>query len=618
MRTKNLALFFFVFLSELLIYFIKCSHSEHEIFFDVNLGYIPFPHSMSNESRVPNSSSSPDLPLAPSDQSLNGSGNGQSFPVLDYTLTNISTDPYQFTENQNRLLTQNILMTNRFGMDPFFDYRVSIPFDVSDANLMEFIDKVHLGYPTVFGNTFGEFFDPVTERQRYVRLPVRMISSNEFDDDSEEEEYDDSEEEDDAEEETKSDLMSSSDSSKSLNDSSQDIYRTPENMKRKSQESVCPSAPIFRPRQGTFSNFCFSPDDFSSSDDALRGNCSDDEAPIKRRRLLSRCDKAIMNFDKKIRKETEIARIHTAFPGQDCLFKLIPDFEYYQPLETSHLLAFEVDFNLFLRLLQYCPKYFGPALALSLQYDEDFPKFLNIFYGVKDLLGSPAYFDDHVHKLTISIILNLPVVSQAAFDFFTSSQNAAFFFAHTQSHLHYKGKFSYNLLAVGLASHFKDQLDFSLARALPKSQFNILRSWILDFDYLESINSLYQDGNFARINLSTLPKTFSIFHSEKDYSDALYKLVKSTYDGRSQCLIPVCATNQTILLLVGALLNEDLDMVKTLFEFFDYSQDPDSKIQFRSNYDQLEVQVTRLNVGFCSVKTISEGKVVTRILPLNP
>lgn len=316
--------------------------------------------------------------------------------------------------------------------------------------------------------------------------------------------------------------------------------------------------------------------------------------------------------------EPAAAQIHIDFPFQGEIIKSIKELELFtrlESLESEHLRAFEVRFDLFLRLVQKCPsRFFGPALALSLQYDQDFPKFLQLFYGVKDLWGYPRHSEVNLQKMIIILGLQMPVLSNAAFKFLTSTKNAAFFLPHNQSHPHYIGKFAHHLLALNLADYLKENFDARNTHF----QANPLRSWILDFDYLAEINLHYKDRQFSELNLSVLYYVPLTFRNEREYPTALYKLIKTVISFDVSCLRTVQKTKQVRLLLSEASRQEDLFMIKSLFKNFDLESPLDHGVENRSQFSTVTVAVNRVNDGFCSVKLTFDGRhKLTLLLPLN-
>lgn len=476
-------------------------------------------------------------------------------------------------------------------------------FDVSDADLMPFMNQIAVERVPSFGVRYGEFYDPLSGTRRFVTLPARLILNEEFSD----------EQEDDEEDQEESNLAAADSDETRLDSQETDpltaqrllVCSTPpfslQSPAKWTEELICPPAPDLRQCRASSHKSIG-----SSRDNYGRNSIS------RKRRKLNTCDNAAARFKRLMALETAAAQIHLDFPIQAGLLESIEELENSHLLSPEHLRAFEVRFDLFLLLVQKCPsKYFGPALALSLQYDQDFPKFLQIFYGVKDLWRFPRFSESSLHQVIVSLALKMPRISNAAFEFLTSSKNALFFFPHKQGHPHYKGKFSHHLLAINIASYLDENAD-----ARNPQHANRLRSWILDFDYLEEINLYHLDKQFSEVNLRMLPRFYSLFRNGQDYSIALYKLVKTVYRGDIICFDSLHRAKHMRLLLSEALRREDFEMVTILFKTFDLECHTASPVAYRSQFTH--IQVKRVNDGFCSVKIYSEGIKLTLILPLIP
>lgn len=280
---------------------------------------------------------------------------------------------------------------------------------------------------------------------------------------------------------------------------------------------------------------------------------------------------------------------------------------------TEQLSLFDDHFDVFFRLVQELPsKYFLPALSFSLINDKDFPKFLKLFYGF-GRFNRLLYIDEHPKSLQsfiISFIMTSTHISNEAFNFFSNPQNAAFFFNLDQSHLHFTGKFSCAVLAAEILSYHYDN-DFSTE--IPEN--NILKTWIFNFDFLKTINLLYNDERFAQMILPNL--SISVFRNSEEYLSSIYKLI-SNCKWEFKYVTQICQDGKIRQLLAKALKHNNIDLVKNLFNTFVLETGEDDYVNYRSSFSLVDVEVKISNNGyFCCVKIMSERIQIAIMLPLN-
>jgi hypothetical protein len=238
-----------------------------------------------------------------------------------------------------------------------------------------------------------------------------------------------------------------------------------------------------------------------------------------------KCDYAVRRLEIAMASIAEPAVVHTEFRyhnqvfGQHDIY-----FVYHQNEFTSEQLrAFEVNFRVFFRMVSRCPKrFFYPSLALALQYDQDFHKFLQLYFKIPHKIHSDALFHSLNH-----ILMHLPVVSSKALHFFTSCVNAAFFFKTSSPSSHFIGKFPEARFIQNLVSFYENaqKLDSSQVPEVDYSM-NPLRRWFLEFNYLTYITSRINEQSFAENHLYSVLPSKAVFKSALDYYLAIYSIIQ--------------------------------------------------------------------------------------------
>jgi hypothetical protein len=306
---------------------------------------------------------------------------------------------------------------------------------------------------------------------------------------------------------------------------------------------------------------------------------------------------------------------HITFPDQDLLFRLIPEFDKPSHLDNSHLRAFELDFPIFYKLVSKCPrKYFLPSLALSLQYDEDFSKFLKIFLGIQRRFGFLNGCPDEFQAFFIQLFLNMKTVSKSAFEFFSRSKNGLFFFSDFSTFPCFYGKFSPDKVAEVL-SKYKGASNYT------EMEFpgNSLRQFILDFDYFNSIKSFHNHSKFSKFHFPIVFHLRNLFNTEHDFDLSVYSLFKFSHD-KSQYYIKVLFDNDMVKkVLKFALKEENFVIIKTLFINFDLELNTDQLSLRRLNRSKIPyvtVNVRKISKSFCMVKLTFKKGDHTRLLDL--
>lgn len=527
--------------------------------------------------------------------------------------------------NFNNIFSQ----LNRVQSTPFY-------FDISDDWLLPYVSELSLIEPVQDLPAFyGHYIDPTSGERHIVPLPLNYSQIQQ------EVESSDSSESSEDESTVANNEASSTSGSSSTTDSSdsdneddqndfdqptlnfhtpgagntplstpsrrQNNYQTPERGLRPTP--TCPGAPLpfqHSEEEQTFKDAL----EFGNNDDDSIG-CSRNYgnkicgSVLRSLGQLSSCAKAESKFERAMARNHSIPQVHFEFPLQEQLIDIIHKYsESSVLLEPEHLRAFEVDFNTFFKLVQRCPsKYLLPSLALSLQYDADFPKFLELFFKLKHNFD---HDEDFFHDWFLELILNMPIVSNSAYQFFSNSRNASFVFSNFNAFPCFYGKFSPNYIALILSRYQARDLDYSR---------NPLRAWLLNFNYSALIDQFCMDSKFASANLEILPRVRNLFANDRAYSVAYYKLFKCSFDGSRHYLVQLQMADQIRAVLHIALEERDLEIIKCLYFNFRIEQDDGPEISFRSDQNR-HVEVTVIDEIAYLIKIIDGYAFFTITLPL--
>lgn len=315
------------------------------------------------------------------------------------------------------------------------------------------------------------------------------------------------------------------------------------------------------------------------------------------------------NFDDLIDLIAEEPRNRVNFKGQHILLSRMKDFlEDSVPLTANHLKAFEFNFPLFYQLVCAQPqKYFFPALIVSLEYDQDFTKFLKLWYGVKDSYDQSVSFS--YQQILINIFLNVPRVSTAAFEFFSSSKNTMFFFDFSGPDSVFYGKFSVFYVAGELSEHLQKY---------PNDQEiqNLMKTWLLKFNYLKFINENLDNLEFSKINIYPLLLARNLFRTEIEYKSSLFNVfVVLDDDQKLDKAFLLLKHGKLRILLDEALKRRNFKTVKLLFSIFSLESSEDQVRGRDSSIDLSDIVIRELNNSFCSIK-IRTSNSITVILPI--
>ena len=330
------------------------------------------------------------------------------------------------------------------------------------------------------------------------------------------------------------------------------------------------------------------------------------------------CYVAEFTFAQAVSRLNKNVQRRISFPDQDVLFEKLLELSASSRLDDQHLLAFEFDFPSFFKLVFNCPKkYLLPALALSLQYDEDFAKFLKLFFACKQKFSPTDKFSDNFQYFFLKLFLIMTTVSDSAVSFFSSSKNASFFFSDFLTFPHFYGKFS--------PHHVADVLSNYIDNVLPDSNVpsNPLKYFILKFNYLNFINSIYEITNFSRISFEKIFNRKNLFSSDEDFDLAIYKSFKYSGDKSQHSMSCLLIHNKVQNILRQALKHQDLNIIVTLFT--NLSLENSKNLTLRrfnvTGEPYLTVSVKKISKSFCSIRfEFKNGRVrkpITLILPFN-
>ena len=472
----------------------------------------------------------------------------------------------------------------------------AVRFDTNETEFFEIIRRVFSDVRPLGTRYYGEYIDPVDGSRRFVSLPI--FDCIEF--------YSEDDENGNDADETNDQQMNLVDNSQS---NENDVRITPQNSVLQSPTRGQAANNMFiTPARTTFGQNIQCPPpplpDYNSSRYFSPELCS--------AAFTDPCVEAERIFAERVSRITGVANIHTSFPDQEILFDRIDNFVTSSRLSTEHLFAFEVKFEIFYKLVEKCPqKYFLPALALSLQQDEDFHKFFKIFFGIKTKFSgmNPVEYQ----SILIDIVLNMKTISGAAFNFFSESRNSMFFFSSFSSHPIYYGKFAPHIVANSISKykHFNDFNDYPT---------NLLRYFILRFNYAEIIDLLHVHKNFSKNNFKNIFLLKNLFRDSDQFHRAIYKLFKFATDNTQQSLSSLLSNNKVKEVLKEALKHEDFAMVQVFFENFNLEikniKGKLAKLNFRNS--PVVVDIKKINSSFCTVKISEKTKQrgITLTLPL--
>jgi hypothetical protein len=489
----------------------------------------------------------------------------------------------------------------------------AVQFDRSEEEFFNIIRRAETETSPPNTRYYGVFIDPEDGVSRYLSLPLMKLNIDE----DEETETAAQNVDDESDEETKEDNI--------INDTSD--YQEPEatgidghvnpsimqTPPRRHSTPIIPGLSINQPANystpdnDNVQNLYFTPPAGSNFVDS--------------RSFIDPCEVAETIFAQEVSRlgDFEVQR-HVSFPDQDLIFQLIPEFDKPSHLDNSHLRAFELNFPIFYKLVSKCPrKYFLPSLALSLQYDEDFSKFLKIFLGIQRHFGYLNGCPDEFQAFFLQLFLNMKTVSKSAFEFFSNSKNSLFFFSDFSTFPSIYGKFSPDKVAEVL-SNYKGASNYNELEEFPG---NSLRQFILDFDYCNSIESFHIHPNFSKYHFPTVFYLKNLFNSEHEFDLSVYRLFKFSYYS-SQYFMKVLFNNFMVKkVLKFALKEEDFGIVETLFMNFELelnTNQPAFRRLNRSKIPNVTVNVTKISKSFCMVKlTFKKGnhtRLFDLILPL--
>ena len=494
------------------------------------------------------------------------------------------------------------------------------PFDVTDDLLMPFVSELACirSEASCLPNYYAEYTSEATGEVFYASLPLAFnqdISEFEFvydsgsDEASEDKDVKSTENDDTFDQATLRQNEQSTSTSQSTPISTpvaQNPFVTPEKMRN--SRNVCPDTPRCAPIR---SDNLFQ--DAQGDDDGFEMDlCGANESGFSKSNN-SGCARAERKFQEHMQTVHTVALRHTEFAIQEILFDTIEDLESSVPLNTEHLRAFEVDFDIFLKLVMNCPqKYLLPALALSLQYDEDFPKFLALFYKGKTAHYYGLYSSSFFQSVVLSFILNMPRISNSAHQFFSSPKNSVIVFADFRTHPHFYGKFSLNILASTLSKYEPIQMDYSS---------NLLRSWLLEFNYADFIDELWRDNYFSTQHFEIISKARKLFSSETKFNLAQYKLFKSVLASANYepyyTFGIIHQKNQIRSVLNAALSQEDLEIVRVLFWNFNLEKKSVKILHIQHPKQTRSVHVTKINRLLCLVRIFDDGFRFSVLLPFS-
>ena len=470
-------------------------------------------------------------------------------------------------------------------------FKENIPFDTSDTELLNIFRSAASEFSPFSSKNRGEYIDPEDGSLRLVYLPIVLNTGYLLEDERNRISEKDSENRPGSDRTVAQDLFLDDDSSSTQDGPQLSVLKTPLRAQASSNNFMTQN------RTGDQERHC-SPIRTKNSN-----SCTEAEAELI--------------FAEKVSRLTEVANRRVNFPDQDILFERVSYFSSSKPLESTHLLAFEFEFGIFYDLVMKCPKkYFLPALALSLQQDEDFPKFLKIFYGITE----KDWLLKEYQEILIEIILNMKRVSNSAYEFFSNSRNAVFVFYDFYSYPLYYGKFAHHIVANMISKYKKsDSLEDDYTN-------NNLRQFILNFDYYQIIESLHNDAQFARNNLKCIFSVRNMFRDSEQFDTSIYKLFKYVHDGtKTKVYTNLLLHNDKVKkVLEIALKNEDFPVVQILFKAFKLESKNLEiyayKLQRLSIFcPHLVVNVKKINDRFCIVeiknRTPSRSD-VSMILPL--
>ena len=542
-----------------------------------------------------------------------------------------SRDPQLEPSRRRRHLnfSQNRAVQNREVPVP--ELSPSFPFDVTDELLMPFVSELARTRPTGVHSPSlplfcarAQYISEATGEVLYASLPLtfsrnvsEFVDDSDSDESSEDEIKVDSTEKDDPVEQAKLRQNEQSTSTSQSTSVSTPVaqntnpFVTPKRVRN--SRNTCPDAPRCFPIIDGNSYQDAQGDSLLIHDDDFEMDlCGANESGLSKSNN-SGCARAERKFQEHMQTVHKAALRHTEFAIQEILFDTIEDLESSVPLNTEHLRAFEVDFDIFLKLVMNCPqKYLLPALALSLQYDEDFPKFLALFYKGKTAHYYGLYSSSFFQSVVLSFILNMPRISNSAHQFFSSPKNSVIVFADFRTHPHFYGKFSLNILASTLSKYEPIQMDYSS---------NLLRSWLLEFNYADFIDELWRDNYFSTQHFEIISKARKLFSSETKFNLAQYKLFKSVLASANYepyyTFGIIHQKNQIRSVLNAALSQEDLEIVRVLFWNFNLEKKSVKILHIQHPKQTRSVHVTKINRLLCLVRIFDDGFRFSVLLPFS-
>jgi hypothetical protein len=539
--------------------------------------------------------------------SLNDHKIGVAITSLSWQLND---DNFTISSRRGRNLGSGLSETIRIPIE-------AVQFDRSEEEFFNIIRRAETETSPPNTRYYGVFIDPEDGVSRYLSLPLMKLNIDE----DEETETAAQNVDDESDEETKEDNIINDTSDNIINDTSD--YQEPEatgidghvnpsimqTPPRRHSTPIIPGHSINQPANystpdnDNVQNLYFTPPTGSNFVDS--------------RSFIDPCEVAETIFAQEVSRlgDFEVQR-HVSFPDQDLIFQLITEFDKPSHLDNSHLRAFELNFPIFYKLVSKCPrKYFLPSLALSLQYDEDFSKFLKIFLGIQRHFGYLNGCPDEFQAFFLQLFLNMKTVSKSAFEFFSNSKNSLFFFSDFSTFPSIYGKFSPDKVAEVL-SNYNGASNYNELEEFPG---NSLRQFILDFDYCKSIESFHTHPNFSKYHFPTVFHLQNLFNSEDEFDLSVYRLFKFSYYN-SQYFINVLFDNFMVKkVLKFALKEEDFGIVEKLFMNFELelnTNQPAFRRLNRSKIPNVTVNVTKISKSFCMVKLTFKKGYHTRLFDL--
>jgi hypothetical protein len=330
---------------------------------------------------------------------------------------------------------------------------------------------------------------------------------------------------------------------------------------------------------------------------------------------LKKCDYAQTRFEAAMSAVSTPAVVHKSFEAQKMLKAKVFAYSNSSNLNEEHLRGFEVNFDAFFDLVAHCPqKYSAPALALALQYDQDFDKFLTLFYKIPN--SSNFIF---MEEMLLQFLLHMPMISNVATDFFLSSKNYVFFFGSITSSHNGIGKFSFSKLIHAVSDYRRESTDNTTDFSK-----NHIRSLLLSFDIFEYAKTfIFTNPTFAVESFLDITKCECAFKSEEEYHLACYSLLVCLKSGSSlgeHIIRNLSGLAKPIVKL--ALQMKDIPMLEFFFKHFEL-ESKNELVCIRSNHSTQHTKVRVRHISPTSKYLIIEifndntRNTISLILPVN-